>query len=180
MYNRIDCEREADKIRERYNPENLVPFPYQTVADALPDLEITIISLQDNDDGSFGSISGATVYSKDENSFTIIINSNKPQTRQNFTIAHELGHYFLHKDYLITNGIIMDDDKDKKILYRADEGVRSQIETEADNFAAALLMPADLVKNTWSRIPDVQSCAKIFEVSVLAMSIRLERLGLIV
>jgi len=26
----------------------------------------------------------------------ILINTNKPELRQNFTLGHELGHYFLH------------------------------------------------------------------------------------
>jgi Zn-dependent peptidase ImmA (M78 family) len=40
-------------------------------------------------------------------------------------------------------------------------------------------MPKDLVISAWSTLKNIEECAKIFNVSVSAMSIRLERLGLI-
>lgn len=58
----------------------------------------------------------------------------KPQTRILFSIAHELGHLFLH--LLEGTGTI----KPEKTLYR-DLQASSQ-EWEANEFAAALLMPA--------------------------------------
>ena len=47
-------------------------------------------------------ISGAIRYDKDEDRFAILVNKNNVKTRQRFTIAHELGHYFLHKEFLIS------------------------------------------------------------------------------
>ncbi len=35
---------------------------------------------------------------KEDNKYFILVNDNYSLTRQYFTIAHELGHYFLHKN----------------------------------------------------------------------------------
>ncbi|MFA6234127.1 MAG: ImmA/IrrE family metallo-endopeptidase, partial [Bacteroidota bacterium] len=57
---------------------------------------------------------------------------------QNFSIAHELGHYFLpgHIDAVFTNGDIHES--------QAGFASGSQYEMEADHFAASLLMPRSL------------------------------------
>jgi len=177
--NANDCEIKANEIREKYNPDNLAPFPYKNITDDRKDLDILIAAFEDS---TWSSMSGATVFDQDTQKFSIVINSNKPQTRQNFTIAHELGHYFLHSEILREEKIIVDDDtfiENKRVLYRMDEARRNEVETQANNFAAALLMPRELVVDAWKRIDDLQECAKIFGVSTTAMTIRLERLGLI-
>ena len=172
-----ECCEIAEQIRREYNPENLSPFPYQNITADKQDLSLKI----SNFDGDIDSISGATIYYPDKNIFDILINSNKPRTRQHFTIAHELGHYFLHQEILKNEKIIIDDDNidSQRVLYRIDNAERNKIETEANNFAATLIMPEDLVKDAWRRLEDIQECAKIFNVSLIAMTIRLERLGLV-
>jgi len=173
-----DCEKKADDIRLKYNPNQLVPFPYRNITKEKLDLNINIGNFSDELD----HISGATIYDEESNEFTIIINGNKPETRQAFTIAHELGHYFLHADILKSEKLIVDGDdylENKRVLYRLDEAKRNQIEIEANNFAAAILMPRDLVLDAWERLEDIQECAKVFGVSAIAMTIRLERLSLI-
>lgn len=77
-----------------------------------------------NDDEEF-EIGGLTTNK------AIIINAKDAYTRQLFTIAHELGHYFLHK-----NG-------NKIYAHRETNGGYNQIESEANSFAAELLMPYD-------------------------------------
>jgi len=59
----------------------------------------------------------------------IYINSRHPKRRQRFTLAHELGHYFLHPY--------------KAQRYRRDlpNGAADSEEAEANLFAAELLMP---------------------------------------
>lgn len=57
--------------------------------------------------------------------------------RIRFTIAHELGHYYLHRDYLLSGS-----------SHGSEANFRSgdQMEQEADEFAAALLMPMELFR----------------------------------
>lgn len=164
----------AEEYARKYNPQKVAPFPYQNILKEHDDLEIHSADLDDP------GLSGATLVK--DGTFTIVINNTKPERRQNFTLGHELGHYFLHKDILLNQKAILDNDgwlDGPNVLYRLDTAQRTRIETEANNFAASLLMPADLVKHGWEITQDVQELANIFQVSTVAMSVRLTQLGLV-
>ena len=64
-----------------------------------------------------------------------------PLVRQRFSVAHELGHFFLHAHLLRPKGTIHEDpagrDEDLE-----EETYRPEWELEADAFAAAFLLPA--------------------------------------
>jgi hypothetical protein len=57
-------------------------------------------------------------------------------------------------------------------------GYNWQHERAANEFAANLLMPADLVRRTADRITDINELAAAFDVSRQAMAFRLAALGL--
>ena len=109
------------------------------------------------------------------------VNSSTSLTRQRFTIAHEIGHLNLHR----IDGLIVDqqvDRRDKRASLGTDER-----EIDANTFAAALLMPRDLVIDQVrraSRRPSYRperltsALAKIFDVSTEAMGYRLINLGI--
>ena len=165
---------QAEALADRFNPGNLAPFPYENVVAAQPDLDILFTELEDD------AISGVTLF-RDEG-FIILVNSAKPETRQNFTLGHELGHYFLHKELLRAQKMISDGDAwldGSNILYRRDGANGTEVETEANNFAASLIMPANLVRRAWKVTGSIEECASIFRVSAVAMSVRLTRLGLV-
>lgn len=107
----------------------------------------------------------------------IVVNSLDTAARQRFTIAHELGHYILHKG------------NDELYAHR-DVGANNATEREANVFASNLLMPENFVKSFlnnlkedyWGFISDTQkilSVAEKFAVSNLAAKVRLEQLKLI-
>lgn len=83
---------------------------------------------------------GALVYSDTSpRQWGILYDKRQPVTRRAFTVAHEFGHYVLHRrlveeDERFEGGIYCDENS---VDRRAGEG----IEKEADQFAAALLMP---------------------------------------
>jgi Zn-dependent peptidase ImmA (M78 family) len=169
-----EITRLAEDLAKQFNPGSIAPFPYENVVAAYPDLEIHYTDIEDD------TVSGVTLFEKDK--YTILINSTKPETRQHFTLGHELGHYFLHKDLLSSEKGIVDKDvwlDVPNMLYRADDTGGTRIETEANNFAASLLMPEDLVRRAWEAFGSIEECARIFKVSAVAMSIRLTRLGLV-
>ncbi len=168
------AQRMAEEKIEKYNPEGLSPFPFEKIEEDRSDLNIVLISLNSN-------FSGVIEFNKEKNEFTIFANIDKPKTRQYFTIAHELGHYFLHQDIIKREDIIIDSENSSgnRELFRLDFYKHTKIETEANNFAASLIMPTDLVKKAWKIFESVEECAKVFNVSVSAMSIRLEKLNLI-
>lgn len=165
----------AEEIAKRYNPDGIAPFPFERILAVENALSISYSKKLPN------NVSGVILYDAATKRYLIAINEDKPKNRQYFSVAHELGHYFLHKDALITQEIIIDDGEtgSNPALYRVDEYQNSDLEKEANNFAACLLMPANLVINAWSELHDVDECAKLFEVSVVAMSIRLSRLNLV-
>jgi Zn-dependent peptidase ImmA (M78 family) len=112
----------------------------------------------------------------------IIVNKAHAPFRKRFTIAHEIGH-LLFSD---RSGLYVD----KEIFFRNGRSQDAVDESEiaANTFAAELLMPTPFIKralNTFiknGRI-DVEEdiigkMAKEFNVSSIAMSIKLQNLGL--
>ena len=80
----------------------------------------------------------------ENNQGTIGYNQNESRVRRRFTIAHELGHYELHK-----NQSALFVDKQFKI-YRSQNSStvnnNQELEKEANAFAAAVLMPEEFIK----------------------------------
>ncbi len=115
----------------------------------------------------------------------ISINKKHSDNRKRFSIAHELGHYFLHKN--LANVFV-----DKSIVFlrdkKASDGTQLQ-EIEANVFAAELLMPESDLRAKVKKNPldlenpkdfkKLESIAKKFKVSSQALTIRLTRLGLV-
>lgn len=100
-----------------------------------------------------------------ESGYSIYVNGTHPDTRRRFTIAHEIGHFILHKDD-IGDGIVDDG------LYRSK--LAGKKETQANQFAAELLMPWHLInKAMGDGNKTVQALANVLNVSISAMSIRL-------
>lgn len=114
-------------------------------------------------------ISGAIRYSKEDKRYTILLNKKDNNNRKRFTLAHELGHFFLDKELLESDEIHID------ILYRCSD----EKEKEIDYFAGALLMPKRLIEIMYEDNPSISELAEIFEVSESAMTVRLDILGLI-
>jgi Zn-dependent peptidase ImmA (M78 family) len=106
---------------------------------------------------------------------TILVNQSDAPFRKRFTIAHELGHYFLH---LLGNGEFVDTQVDLFRDTESDGTERRNAEVQANQFAAALLMPEELVRSVFKETKNVDSLARLFNVSEEAMAIRLGRLGL--
>jgi len=113
---------------------------------------------------------------------TIGYNQNEPKVRRRFTIAHELGHYELHKE---KSDLFVD----KQFIYRSQNSgnnpVNLAMEQEANYFASAILMPTDQVRKAIEQTnmdlaseEAIKELAKIFEVSTTAMSIRISALGM--
>lgn len=113
---------------------------------------------------------------KTENGFEIVVSRQQPENRRNFTVAHELGHLFLHMGYKIDPGKW---ESQQNTYYRKGNSVE---EYEANEFAAALLMPKKEYKRVMDRYTEgdfvyTQEVANEFNVSVNAASNRGKWLG---
>lgn len=72
--------------------------------------------------------------------------------RYRFTLAHEGGHWRLHRSYLTTNLAqfsLLDDSPKPSVICRSSEA-REPVEWQADYFAACLLMPRAMVWTAWN------------------------------
>lgn len=103
----------------------------------------------------------------------------QPETRRKFTIAHELGHLFLHMGYGL-NKDLWEKNEDKE-FFRC---TNNQLEYQAHTFAASFLMPKDLfrevmVKNYSDGYFSIEAVAKYFGVSVEAAITRAKFLNMI-
>lgn len=121
------------------------------------------------DDKLPDNISGKIERISDDN-YLITVNGNHHENRQRFTIAHELGHYFLR------HGNKQDT---FETMYR--NGDYNPEEIEANTFAAEILMPSDVIKYYIFNedITRIEVLARKFWVSNQAMLVRLNHLGLI-
>ena len=102
--------------------------------------------------------------------YHIDVNDVDGPARRRFTLAHEIAHFLLHREYL-------DDALTDDRMYRSRLG--AHMERQANRLAAQLLMPGNLVRVAWrSGARDPASLAQAFDVSGQAMEIRLRELGL--
>lgn len=98
----------------------------------------------------------------------ICVNKNHHYKRQRFTIAHEFGHYVLHRK----EGTVYED----TTFFRNNN--KSSIEYKANEFAAELLIPEDLLKSAIKNgITKITELAEEFCVSVQAVRFRATELG---
>lgn len=161
-----NIELKAEKVLSILNIK-LMPIPIEEIASRL---QIKISRAPSED------FSGLLI--RKDGHALIGVNSEEAAVRQRFTIAHELGHYFLHpqKDAFVDYRKHKDSKKD---------AVTTIKERQANMFAAALLMPRkNLIKdfkNVAKGLSDEEVTiilSKRYEVSDDAMKFRLKNLGL--
>jgi Zn-dependent peptidase ImmA (M78 family) len=159
----------VDALRKRYNL--ILPVDLDKLAEAIG-VEIKY--------GNFkGELSGFA-YQKSNSKFIGVNMSEKP-TRRRFTIAHELGHLFLHKEDSVNY-----DTKIALVLFRdnhSSDGTDIK-EVEANAFAAELLMPEDSIRAEISKLGGIDleddgalmELASKYKVSRQAIIVRLTSL----
>jgi hypothetical protein len=97
--------------------------------------------------------------------FRIYLSQFTSSARDNFTLAHELGHYVLHS-------------KSGKLPIKVSRYGSDRVEWEANWFAAAFLMPAQEFREAVALGMGEQELAAKFQTSAEAARIRAKELGL--
>lgn len=121
-----------------------------------------VVKVTDMDD----NISGCLYYDDTLSRWKIMVNRRHTKQRQRFTVAHELAHWFLHRNELET-GKVEDD-----AFYRST--LSDQREKEANQFAADILMPWKTIqKLTKQGYNAPEQLAEALDVSLPAISARL-------
>lgn len=89
---------------------------------------------------------------------SIGVNGKHHRHRQRFTIAHELGHFFLAHPQEQCN--------DEEISF---EEQKREFDMEANEFAGELLMPYALIKEDLRKLKNPKTLAQLYEVSEQAL-----------
>lgn len=161
----------ARRLLRKYDIDK-PPVPVDEIAIA-EGLRVVYHDLEDD-------VSGLLV--RQDKSAVIGVNVKHHENRQRFTIAHELGHYLLHRD---EPAVFVDD---VLVHFRSDSptGGFDPREAEANHFAASLLLPRGFLREdlhgTAIDVSDdtaVRALARRYQVSAQALTIRLVKLKLV-
>ena len=155
-------ESPADRAKEilRMYWDEIVPVSPRAIAERM---SVRVIA---DPDLTFDDLSGQFEYEGDYP--TIRYNPYEPIVRQRFTIAHELGHFVLGHGSRF---------RDPKQNFSSTNFDRKEV--AANKFAAALLMPRELVRSLIMEedIKTVHELAAKLNVSEVAMKYQLEHYG---
>ncbi len=176
-------EEKAITLLEKAEKQRIYQFksctPIDLIAEKTLKLQIKFANLNEDLEGVLGAldISNKTIWIdnslSDDDNFTLM-------SRCNFTIAHEFGHYILHKKLYNEENI--------QLYHYGDNQTNAikNMETQADRFASYLLIPTIPLMRKLSSINQNQPFEKtlfeltrFFKVSKEAMIIRLKKLGLV-
>ena len=167
------ADRITEKVDELLNLLNIrrPPVPVDKLTKKL---KLLLYSLPGDHE-----ISGAIIR-KTGQRVIIAVNPAHHINRQRFTIAHELGHYFLHE------GLEEHVDENFRVAWRNADSSKAinWIEIEANRFAAELLMPTRFLELDLNSLENIDKrtvalLATKYIVSPEAMKIRLSQLGIL-
>lgn len=153
-----------NKLRDKYNClaleelSNVYPVPVGKICTSLG-IEANYLPISED-------ISGRIYRTADQ--YFIEANCRHVINRRRFTVAHELGHYCLHKEFLDSHGMILE--RSTRSFVIRDK------EIEADNFAAELLMPQVHFVKKHDELKSIASLSQYFLVSTLAIDMRIKTL----
>jgi Zn-dependent peptidase ImmA (M78 family) len=147
------------------------------VEDVAKHLGLRIVSMDLEED-----VSGLLITKPDIS--CVVIRKDDAVTRQRFSIAHEIGHFVLRHQFAAGEHVHVD--RGYRVSHRdqrSSSGTDLK-EIEANQFAAALLMPSSIVTEHIRALgiealndEHVTNLAHTFKVSEQAMTIRLSVLG---
>lgn len=117
----------------------------------------------------------ALLFSSEDDGVDFLINSNAPTVRQRFSIGHELGHFFLHKN---KNLICPSHNVYSNAFFESN----TNPEKEADQFAADLLIPPFMLKSLLKPMEKItfqtiKELAAKFQTSISATAIQIAKVN---
>ncbi|MFA5086366.1 MAG: ImmA/IrrE family metallo-endopeptidase [Candidatus Paceibacterota bacterium] len=155
-YSDIDIKSKADDFRLKYWGKD-IPIDIEMVAEK--ELGIKIIPIPNLI--RLASVD-ALITSKWDIVFTDDFYYSERENRFRFSLAHELGHYVLHKEVYEAFGIKNIDDYNKFFNDMTQENY-SLFESQANRFANYLLIPADILCEEIKNIINGNEEYKIFK-----------------
>lgn len=151
--------------REHWNEHGRIPFPVD------PEAIASKLGIQVYREPLPANTAGFIIRTRKDGPVRIVLNSNDGKHRQRFTLAHELGHYFQHRD---DDKIGFVDKRDELAAAGTDPN-----EVWANGFAAELLMPAATIRTWWAEGWSPSQIREALGVSEQAFAVRMSSLGLL-
>lgn len=175
-------QREAERFLKQYHPLNALPIPIEDIVELQMKIGLNVVKgiKQMVDTDAFINREFNEIF-VDEHSF------EKFPARTRFSIAHEIGHLVLHKDWYEQNGPKNIEDY-LKYVGALDEQTYKYIERQANTFAGLVLIPTEhlvkLMKKHLGWVPSeegpellsgiIQDLPTIFDVSEMPILWRLQ------
>ena len=102
-----------------------------------------------------------------EGAIVAVVNMKQHPNRRRFSLAHELGHYFMNHDRSeVLDRMTVDWEEVRQCRNSKDPQ-----ESEADIFASELLIPLAFLKKVYTKAMTIPDVAEIFQVSEAAASV---------
>ena len=160
----IDLYDTPEKLLQFVNNQGIVPVPLDVIKLAEKiNINVEYVDLADD-------LSGELFKDPETDHWFINVNRKHHVNRQRYTIAHEIAHFCLHRHLKYRF--------EDEIFFRGGESDDKE-EMEANNFASFILIPEQELKSKIrSGIRKIEELAEIFEVSTLALRIRVKSLGM--
>lgn len=149
------AEQTADRLTAKFSSP---PIPVLEIAESNG---VNVVFID------FGKHSESVAGFCDFKAKRLFVNAKDKPERQSFTMAHELGHWMLHRD------VFLADPARYPVLPRFSEpNEKDPLEKEANKFAACLLVPKRLLSPV--KEAPVSALARIFGVSRTMMEFRVK------
>ena len=164
----MSCNKEIREKANKLLKDNCLFVPPVNAKELALNMGLKVVFVDFNQTANFQDVSGF-IHSS---SRTLYVNANESPKRQNFTIAHEIGHYILGH----TNS------EEYSMLYRVSSITNeedSNLEKEANYFAANLLVPEQFLKNIIKSYPGITDAqlGNMFFVSDIVIRYRRSHVG---
>lgn len=141
-----DIEKASWDFLVEYNRHNNMPVPVEEIAEF--DLGFNIIPvnrlMKDFEIDAFISANFQNLY------VDLHIYENV-QTRYRYTLAHEIGHFVLHRE-LFQDFLFDSTEEWKRFVSEMDDVKRGWLEWQGYNFAGCLLMPKPFLENAYDAL----------------------------
>jgi len=178
-----EIEQKAEEVLDKayeleiYNKDQATPL--ELITDHILCYNIVYESLESHQRGVIGAIECESKIIWLDQSLDYQKDELSAEGRHNFTLAHEIGHFVLHRN--------LGKDSEMRLFYNENELSKKRIEIQANLFASMLLMPRKLMLKKWNycfsdilrQEHKIYEMMKFFRVSKQAMSIKLSSLNMI-
>lgn len=180
-------QKEAEDFLQKYHPQNSLPIPIEEIVELQMGIGLNIVNgikqLLDID---------AFINQRFSEIFIDELSFKKYPARTRFSIAHEIGHLILHREWYENSGP-GNVDNYLEFLDRIDDETYQKIERQASTFAGLILIPTkhltEIIKQRVGKIPNneepellagiIQDLPAVFNVSEMPILWRLQDEGII-